>query len=78
MALWATNLWATDLWASNLWEGLTTNPTPVTREDPGDPTGGFESFGGDNAYSSRQQRKKDREERLKRIRQELRNMNRWR
>ena len=78
MALWATNLWATDLWASNLWEGLTTNPTPVTREDPGSPTGGFESWGGESQYYSEKQRRKRKKERLEELRQEIRNMNRWR
>jgi hypothetical protein len=66
--LWADNLWADNLWADGLWAGIDEQP----------PTGGWESFGGENAYNSRQRRKKDREERLKRIRQELRNMNRWR
>lgn len=74
MSAWG-NAWGT---SNNAWIDAWGNTPAVAASSIPAPTGGWESWGGVSAYSAKNQRKKEREERLKRLRAEIKGLNRWR
>jgi len=74
MSAWG-NAWGT---SNNAWVDAWGSTSAVAASSTPAPTGGWESWGGVSAYNARKQRKKDREERLKRLRAEIKGLNRWR
>ena len=75
--LWAQDFWADGLWADGLWSGLSVEPG-----EEGNPTGGYESFGAENSWRAHQQLRGNKNSALsaarKRLRDRIREINRWR